>query len=104
MYLLLAAPLFSQALADAQQAPGWLSEMACGEGTQAPVPSDTPLWAKCGYCTLLLSSPVLNAALPVLAGGPLPAGEPPAEPVVRAAGKPVIAYDAPPRAPPLRFV
>ncbi|MDD0844795.1 DUF2946 family protein [Pseudomonas sp. Gutcm_11s] len=102
MFLLLAAPLFSQALA-AAQAPGWMSEMVCGDGGHDQPAHDVPAWAQCGYCILLLSSPALAGAAPVLQGGagfvadaPLPM-----RPHIVLAS--VTAHDAAPRAPPQRL-
>jgi len=103
MFLLLAAPLFSQAVG-ASAVPAWMSEMACGDGGHEPLGHDAPLWAQCGYCTLLLSSPALPGAPAMAASNALPAvgaGLPGAPHASR--GR-LAAHDAPPRAPPLRFV
>lgn len=99
MFLLLAAPLFSQAVA-ASAVPAWMSEMACGDAEHAPQSHDAPLWAQCGYCTLLLSSPALNGALPSLAGGAAFAVGAVWAPLSEPSGVSVTRYDAPPRAPP----
>ena len=99
MWLLLAAPLFSQALA-AAQAPGWLSELACGTSGHDPPGHDLPDWAQCGYCTLLLSSPAVAGAAPLLparGGFAAPAAQSP----VRTAYPRITSHDAAPRAPPL---
>jgi hypothetical protein len=88
MWLLLVAPLLSQALmANAQieqpGLPAWLNELTCSsthnaQSPNAPLQHDLP-GAKCGYCTLLLSSPALSSTavvglnLPPLSGAPLPA-------------------------------
>jgi hypothetical protein len=104
MFLLLAAPLFSQGLASAAPAPAWLSEMACGEGGHDQLPHDAPLWAQCGYCTLLLSSPALTGTLPSLGGAAIFAAAIAAQALPITLGEPVIPHDAPPRAPPQRFV
>lgn len=103
MFLLLAAPLFSQAVA-ASAVPAWMSEMACGDAEHAPPSHDAPLWAQCGYCTLLLSSPALSGALPNLAGVAHLAVDAVMAPLSAALGVPVILHDAPPRAPPHRVV
>ncbi|XQE67210.1 DUF2946 family protein [Pseudomonas sp. P3C3] len=103
MFLLLAAPLFSQAVA-ASAVPAWMSEMACGDAEHAPPSHDAPLWAQCGYCTLLLSSPALSGALPNLAGVAHFALHAVMAPLSAALGEPVIPHDAPPRAPPHRVV
>lgn len=104
MLLLLVAPLFSQGLASATQAPAWLSEMACGEGGHDQLPHDAPPWAQCGYCTLLLSSPALAGSLADLSGAALCVATVPAQALPLAPGEPVIRHDAPPRAPPQRSV
>lgn len=99
MWLLLTAPLFSQALATTQ-APGWLNELACGDSGHAQSGHDTPDWAQCGYCTLLLSSPALNASSPILPirdGFTSPAPQSP----IRTAYPRIAPHDATPRAPPL---
>lgn len=102
MFLLLAAPLFSQALAAAAPAPAWLSEMACGAGDHHPSSHEAPSWAQCGYCTLLLSSPALGMALPGHDGA-APFATPLPWPLrLIAPGEPVTRHDAPPRAPPPR--
>lgn len=72
MLLLNLGPLLSQWLVPV--APAWLSELAChdeGEpGSSGPERhSHDPLWAKCGYCTLLFSSPALSSPAPLLALG-----------------------------------
>lgn len=100
MFLLLAAPLFSQGLASAASTPAWLSEMACGEGGHDQLPHDQPLWAQCGYCTLLLSSPALTGTLLGLDGAAILVAIVPATAQPIALGEPIIPHDAPPRAPP----
>jgi hypothetical protein len=97
MFLLLAAPLFSQGLASAAATPAWLSELACGDGDHDLLPHDQPL---CGYCTLLLTSPALTGALLGLDGAAIFAATVPAQALPIALGEPVIPHDAPPRAPP----
>lgn len=104
MFLLLAAPLFSQGLASAAPTPAWLSEMACGEGGHDQLPHDQPLWAQCGYCTLLLSSPALTGTLLGLDGAAMFVATIPAMALSTVLGEPVIPHDAPPRAPPQRSV
>ncbi|MFG0382767.1 DUF2946 family protein [Pseudomonas sp. zbq_18] len=101
MFLLLAAPLLSQGLARAQTdgLPSWLDELACGDAAPAHHGSQ-PLWAKCGYCTLLLSSPAVPGALVDLGGvaDALAVGIP-----LSLAGtfmRRLAPHDAPPRAPP----
>ncbi|MEX6504103.1 DUF2946 domain-containing protein [Pseudomonas zhanjiangensis] len=68
MLLLTCAPLLSQALL--ADAPAWLEALDCADGSGGHSPAaqgqQTP-WAKCGYCTLLLSSPALTALAPQLA-------------------------------------
>ena len=67
MLLLSVGPLLSQLTAPA--APAWLTELACGEHAGShndPLDHDA-LWAKCGYCTLLLNSPATGCASPTLA-------------------------------------
>jgi len=67
MLLLSVGPLLSQLTAPAE--PAWLTELACGEhagGHNSPLDHDA-LWAKCGYCTLLLNSPATGCASPTLA-------------------------------------
>ena len=67
MLLLSVGPLLSQLTAPA--APAWLTELACGEHVGShdnPLDHDA-LWAKCGYCTLLLNSPATGCASPTLA-------------------------------------
>ena len=104
MFLLLVAPLFSQGLASAAPTPAWLSEMACGDGGHDQLPHDAPPWAQCGYCTLLLSSPALTAAMHGLQGAAVFAAHVPAAARPSALHEPVTPHDAPPRAPPLRSV
>lgn len=105
MFLLLAAPLFSQGLAQTQTEglPSWLNELACGDA--APMQhGGQPLWAKCGYCTLLLASPAVPGAVADLGTGALAlavlAGLPQHDHVLQS----LPAHDAPPRAPPLAIV
>lgn len=67
MLLLSVGPLLSQLTAPAE--PAWLTELACGEHAGShnnPLDHDA-LWAKCGYCTLLLNSPATGCASPTLA-------------------------------------
>lgn len=60
MLLLCVGPLLSQWLLPAPEEPG------CSEHVASQVPSSSSghgheaLWAKCGYCTLLFSSPALT--------------------------------------------
>ena len=67
MLLLCVGPLLSQWLLPTQAEPG------CSEHAASPAPSSSDgheaLWAKCGYCTLLLGSPALSGAA-LLPGGP----------------------------------
>jgi len=70
MLLLSLGPLLSQLWLPAQ--PAWLSELACAEGDagHVPQPGHEALWAKCGYCTLLLNSPALaHPAAQLVAAG-----------------------------------
>lgn len=103
MFLLLAAPLFSQSLG-AAAAPAWLSEMACGDGGHDQLPHDAPPWAQCGYCTLLLCSPALTGAMHGLLGTTVFAAHVPVAAQPSALHESVTPHDAPPRAPPLRNV
>lgn len=67
MLLLSVGPLLSQFTAPS--APAWLTELACGEHASShdnPLDHDA-LWAKCGYCTLLLNSPATGCTSPTLA-------------------------------------
>lgn len=67
MLLLSVGPLLSQLTAPAE--PAWLTELACGEHVGShdnPLDHDA-LWAKCGYCTLLLNSPATGCVSPTLA-------------------------------------
>lgn len=66
MLLLSLGPLGSQLSQPAE--PAWLTELACGEHAgshDSPLDHDA-LWAKCGYCTLLLNSPATGCASPAL--------------------------------------
>jgi hypothetical protein len=67
MLLLSVGPLGSQLSQPAE--PAWLTELACGEhaGSHERVFDHDALWAKCGYCTLLLNSPATSCASPLLA-------------------------------------
>jgi hypothetical protein len=67
MLLLSLGPLGSQLSQPAE--PAWLTELACGEHAGShnnPLDHDA-LWAKCGYCTLLLNSPATGCVSPTLA-------------------------------------
>jgi hypothetical protein len=68
MLLLSVGPLWSQLSQPAE--PAWLTELACAEHSadkhKRPLDHDA-LWAKCGYCTLLLSSPATTCPSPTLA-------------------------------------
>ena len=72
MLLLCVGPLLSQWLVPAQ--PAWLAELSCSEhpASHSPGAGDShghdPLWAKCGYCSLLFSSPALASPAPLLFG------------------------------------
>lgn len=69
MLLLCVGPLLSQWLLPAPAEPG------CSEHAASQAPSSSSehgheaLWAKCGYCTLLLGSPALTGPA-LLASGP----------------------------------
>lgn len=67
MLLLSFGPLGSQLSQPAE--PAWLTELACGEhaGSHDRALEHNALWAKCGYCTLLLHSPATSCASPSLA-------------------------------------
>lgn len=78
MFLLVCGPLLSQALVPAGQGavPGWMSELNCAaeDGSSHAAGGHDALWAKCGYCTLLFTSPALTSSLPpALARAPLAA-------------------------------
>lgn len=68
MLLLCVGPLLSQWLVPAQ--PAWLAELSCSEHPASQLPGASAahaheaLWAKCGYCTLLFSSPALSLVGP----------------------------------------
>ena len=101
MWLLLAAPLFSQGLAQTQAGavPAWLNELACGDA--APMQhGGQPLWAKCGYCTLLLASPALPGAMADLGAVALAHTGHAGWPATATFSRPLPPHDAPPRAPP----
>lgn len=75
MLLLCIGPLLSQWLVPAQ--PAGRAELGCSEhpashsaGARDSHAHD-PLWAKCGYCTLLFSSPALASPALVLLGSAL---------------------------------
>nr|WP_298139019.1 DUF2946 family protein [uncultured Pseudomonas sp.] len=73
MCLLLLGPLLGQGLARSSAELQWLDELACSSDHKAPQQQPhVGDWAKCGYCTLLLSSPALarmGFALPPLCTG-----------------------------------
>lgn len=76
MLLLLVGPLLGQGLNQGDSEADWRSELACGGEHEAPSHVAHELdWAKCGYCTLLLSSPAVPGsapqAQPCLAAPPL---------------------------------
>ncbi|QKE65212.1 DUF2946 domain-containing protein [Aquipseudomonas campi] len=78
MFLLVCGPLLSQVLVPAGQGPvpGWMRELSCAaeDGSSHASGGHDALWAKCGYCTLLFTSPALTSSLPpVLARAPLAA-------------------------------
>lgn len=78
MFLLVCGPLLSQVLVPAGQGvvPGWMSELSCAaeDGSSHAAGEHDALWAKCGYCTLLFTSPALACSLsPTLARAPLAA-------------------------------
>ncbi len=105
MFLLLAAPLFSQGLAQAQAdgLPSWLNELACGDA--APMQhGGQPLWAKCGYCTLLLASPAVPGTAADLGAGAVGMATQACLPQRDHVFQSLPAHDAPPRAPPLAIV
>lgn len=77
MLLLAIGPLLSQWLLPGRAAgdmpPG------CSEHRASPAPAShgqQALWAKCGYCTLLFSSPALTSPALLLAGPRREAGRP----------------------------
>lgn len=60
MCLLLLGPLLGQSLAQPAGDWQWLNELACASEHKAPqAQTSASDWVKCGYCTLLLSSPAL---------------------------------------------
>ena len=67
MLLISVGPLWSQLSQPVDMA--WLNELACDEHSDVKTSalSDEALWAKCGYCTLLLNSPATGCASPTLA-------------------------------------
>ena len=71
MLLLAVGPLLSQWLSAAPAnplpAPGCHEQPANPAAGYPEAPAHEALWAKCGYCTLLLSSPALTAAVLALA-------------------------------------
>lgn len=76
MLLLLVGPLLGQGLNRDGSGPNWRNELACGSEHEKPPHVGHELdWAKCGYCTLLLSSPAVPGsapqAQPCLAPSPL---------------------------------
>jgi hypothetical protein len=69
MCLLLLGPLLGQGLVLGQSANAWqwLDELACSDDAASPLsPAHANEWAKCGYCTLLLSSPALSTSASLL--------------------------------------
>lgn len=65
MLLLLVGPLLGQGLNQDAGEANWRSELACGaEHEQPPGVAHGLDWAKCGYCTLLLSSPAVPGSAP----------------------------------------
>jgi hypothetical protein len=72
MLLLCVGPLLSQGLVPAQ--PARHAGLGCSEHPTSQVSGagahhgHAPLWAKCGYCTLLFSSPALASPALVLLG------------------------------------
>lgn len=101
MFLLLAAPLLSQGLAQVQAGglPAWLDELACGDAAPAQHGGQAA-WAKCGYCTLLLASPALPGALPAMGAMPLGVSAQSGRPLAGGFQSALALHDAPPRAPP----
>lgn len=100
MCLLLLGPLLGQGLARPAAELQWLDQLACSSEHKAPQQqSHSSDWAKCGYCTLLLSSPALAgmgfALQPLGVGHPLVRS-----PVVPALPPAGVFPDAQPRAPP----
>jgi hypothetical protein len=96
MLLVFVGPLVSQAQAMGQGGvPHWMGELACSAEDGAPsqqpaMPSHELSWAKCGYCTLLFSSPALSpAALHGLALADLASSQPALAPQAGHAAKAV---------------
>lgn len=101
MLLLLVGPLLGQGLNQGGRESSWRNELACsGEHEQSPSVGHELDWAKCGYCTLLLSSPAVPGsaaqAQPCLAPPPLSV-----LPTPLAAGRDTVFPGALTRAPPI---
>lgn len=72
MLLISLGALASQLVQPAE--PAWMSELACGEHAeqQHDHSGHAEVWAKCGYCTLLLHSPATVAGCVRLNTAPQP--------------------------------
>lgn len=70
MLLLCVGPLLSQWLLPAQAEPDCSEHAVSHSAAAGDSHGHDPLWAKCGYCTLLFSSPALTSSL-LMPIGPL---------------------------------
>ncbi|WP_372874749.1 DUF2946 domain-containing protein [Pseudomonas sp.] len=68
MLLLCVGPLLSQWLLPAQAEPDCSEHAVSRSAAAGDSHGHDPLWAKCGYCTLLFSSPALASPALVLTG------------------------------------
>jgi hypothetical protein len=68
MLLLCVGPLLSQWLLPAQAEPDCSEHAASHSAAAGDSHGHDPLWAKCGYCSLLFSSPALASPAPLLLG------------------------------------
>ena len=101
MLLLSVGPLWSQLSQPAE--PAWLTELACGErtGDHNSVLEHEALWAKCGYCTLLLNSPATSCTRPFLALAAVASADRPITPVRSSVLRSAIFPGSRSRAPPV---
>jgi hypothetical protein len=101
MLLLSLGPLGSQLSQPAERT--WLTELACEDhdGSHDGALDHEALWAKCGYCTLLLSSPATTCAAPTLALAATAPKDRPIAPVRSAVARSAIFPGSRSRAPPV---
>jgi len=101
MLLLSVGPLWSQLSQPAE--PAWLTELACEDhdGSHGGALDHEALWAKCGYCTLLLNSPATTCAAPALVLAPTAHADRPIAPVRSAAARSAVFPGSRCRAPPV---